>query len=178
MAIPGTTNRITGLEYLEGQTVSVIAMMSNGTWPIRIDNLVVSEGRVDLGREVVRGWVGLPYPGRIRTLPNDGGMSGARFRNVKKRLDKVGIHLTGHGGKIGTELIYVGDPGDDFVKIPTRRDTDLLGDGVSLVQQYFDAEIAGDWYEDGNQPHITVLAEPGFPMQIHAIDYVVQGNAG
>lgn len=57
------TSTLTGLDWLEGQTVSVFA--DGGVKP----NVKVENGAIKLPRELSNIWVGLNYEAELQTLP-------------------------------------------------------------------------------------------------------------
>lgn len=114
---------ITGLDFLEGETVSMVADGSASA------GIVVEFGRIELDKPVTRVTVGLPYRSRLRLLPaeadlNDGGTDG-RKRAVK------GLAIRLHGGPGG----LVGDL-DDFDRMETLRHADLnvMGEAPRLYK--------------------------------------------
>lgn len=88
-------HEITGLSYIEGQTVSALA---DGNV---VEGLVVSGGKITLPIAAKQVYVGLAYTSQLMTLPVPAGTLGG----VKKqRLVSVCVHLlNSRGGKIGTQ---------------------------------------------------------------------------
>lgn len=164
-----TLQRLEGLDWLEGQTVRVIA---DG---LLVGDYTVVGGVVELPHPVTRGWVGLPYRGHVRTLPSDLGMPTGLSRGVKRSVDRVHIESTGIGGEIGFSY-FDGLEAQEYQginAIPTRLNIDELGAAAAPRRQVTDPEMAS---EGGDIVQIDVKSEPGFPMQLHTIEYWVNAN--
>ncbi|MBO7238505.1 MAG: hypothetical protein J6U96_04395, partial [Elusimicrobiaceae bacterium] len=90
--------QVTGLDYLEGKTVHVLADGS----PIK--GLKVSNGAVSLPRAVHTAHVGLAYEACLETLPVEVQGADGTLQDRQRRLVQVRLKvLDSRGGKIGAE---------------------------------------------------------------------------
>lgn len=80
-----TTDELTGLEHLEGETVGVIT--DGGVHP----NVRVTNGRIKLNYQTSYAVVGLPYKGRVITLPLNG--AGVQALSLPKSIQDIYIRL-------------------------------------------------------------------------------------
>lgn len=78
---------ITGLDWLEGETVSVLA--DSATHP----DCVVSGGSITLQRSALDVSVGLPYESRARTMRVEAGSADGTAQSKLKRIHKVAFRL-------------------------------------------------------------------------------------
>ena len=92
------TATITGLDHLEGETVTVT---SGGN---KIGEFVVSDGTVTLNSELTTYQAGLPYKTKIRTMrlsiPQEGGTLQSRIKRINETTAR---HIRTKGGKVGQE---------------------------------------------------------------------------
>ena len=89
---------ITGLSYLEGQEVVVLA---DGNVQAR---KTVQNGKITLDLPAQKVQVGLPYSARIKTLPADVGQADGTAQDRKRRLVAATVFFTdSRGGLMGTD---------------------------------------------------------------------------
>jgi len=81
------TNVVTGLEHLEGRTVSVIA--NEAVHPDR----VVESGQITLDVEVGKALVGLGFTQSVTLLPFEKGSKGEPSQPYWKNFSQVHVHL-------------------------------------------------------------------------------------
>jgi hypothetical protein len=92
------TTTITGLDHLEGETVSVVNLTTNGSY---VGDFTVSGGSITLDNEVTNALVGLKYICTVKKLPMtiDIGAQGLAQKKVIKRI-VLSLYRT-IGGKVG-----------------------------------------------------------------------------
>ncbi len=165
------TTRLTNLTWLEGKMARVIA---DGFF---VGDFLVKDGAIDLPCPVTKGWVGLPYEARLRTLTRDDGLGGVLSRVAKRSYDRLALETAGLGGSVGFVYGVNGKLTDPQAvrPFPTRRAHDALGAAVLLRDQFEDYEMASEFE---TTPMIEITNEPGFPQQIRTIEYHVQANGG
>lgn len=94
-----TVDKVTGLEHLNGLTVSLVG---DGGY---IDDYVVSNGIINLDRELSVVTVGLPYLGLLKTFNLGFVTQGVNTQNTPKTAFEVYLRLINSaGGKVGTSL--------------------------------------------------------------------------
>lgn len=145
---------ISGLDYLEGETVTV-----NYDGAVHPD-LVVSSGSITLRRAASEVHVGYAYEGQVRTLRPDGGgnfgTSQGKVRNYNKLIIRLDNTLGGKFGKDESTLT-------DFV---FRENTDLLGQSPPLFTGDKKVDLDGTYDLDGS---IWIVQDKPYPMTILAI---------
>jgi hypothetical protein len=116
---PATT--ITGLDHLEGETVSVIT--DGATHPDR----VVASGEITLNIEASIVSVGLGFTSKVVTMPLDGGSSDGTSQGKVQRVHELVMRLnnTGPGIQYGTEE-------NNLATYYTRGSDDLMDEPVPL----------------------------------------------
>lgn len=148
------TSTLSGLDHLEGQTVSIL---SEGA--VHPDQ-VVSSGSVSLDSETTQAVVGLGYRSEIETLrPEAGARDGtaqgklARFHRVIFRL------LNSSGGKYGPDTDHL-DP------VVLRAG----GDPMDAAVPYFTGDIEQEWDSDyDSDNHIHFRQDQPLPTLLQAI---------
>lgn len=96
------TSVVSGLDHLEGETVSVLA--DGAVHP----DVIVSSGQITLNYEVSKVQIGLPYTANVQTFPFDDGVRGDTLRGKTKRIHQ--LHVLFHesvGAKVGRETLDV-----------------------------------------------------------------------
>lgn len=86
------TTTITGLDHLEGATVSVL--VNGAPHP----NVVVTGGEIELQLEATIAQIGLPCPARYRSMRLEAGARDGTSQGKTKRISKVVIRLDNTGG--------------------------------------------------------------------------------
>lgn len=127
------TSILTGLEHLEGETVSILG--DGNVFPQQ----VVADGQVTLPQQVTRAIVGLPFTCKARTLPlivPEAGIEGKR-----KRVVAVSMRLTrSRGLKVG----------DDYARVYDlkERTDEAWGTPTRLQEGFHRRPIGTTWDED------------------------------
>lgn len=144
---------LSGLDHLEGETVSILG--DGAVYPEQ----VVTDGAVAVSPAVSKACVGLPYAATLKPLRLEAGAAGGTAQGRKKRISqaRVRVHRS-LGGKYGPTL-------DALDLIPTRSAADPMGTAPPLFSGDLEIDLDGGWDEDGqyvlrhDQPlPFTVLA--------------------
>lgn len=151
------TTTITGLDHLEGQTVSAVA---DG---VVENNLTVTNGSVTLAAAASLVTIGLRYTGQVETLDidvefaKDSMPNSLRNRNIN--VSKVLVKLLeSRGGKIGP----------DATRLTTIRSRDLDDnyDSMDLRSREEELYIDKEWQDNGR---VLIQHDEPMPMTITAI---------
>jgi len=150
-----TASEITGLDHLEGETVSIVVDGS-----IHVDR-VVSSGAVILDGEASVAHIGFGYEGTMETMNLDGGSRTGTSQTKKMSVAKVGVRfLNSSGFSFGTSYYNLEDR-------QLRRASDLLdnppplftGDEILRFRDGHSTENAG-WSRQKRVIIKQVLALP------------------
>ena len=147
------TTTISGLDHLEGQTVSVLA--DGSTHP----NKVVSSGAITLERSSTKVKVGLPYVSLLQTMRIDAGANNGTSQSKTKRIYEITARLyESIGIEIGPDL-------NNMERIPFRSSANAMDSGINVFTGDKEIEFRGNYETDGfifvrqNQPlPLTVLS--------------------
>ncbi len=147
------TTTISGLDHLEGQTVSVLA--NGSTHP----NKVVSSGAITLERSSTKVKVGLPYVSLLQTMRIDAGANNGTSQSKTKRIYEITARLyESIGIEIGPDL-------HNMERIPFRSSSNAMNSGINVFTGDKEIEFRGNYETDGfifvrqNQPlPLTVLS--------------------
>ena len=128
---------ISGLDYLEGQTVHVL---SNGaTHATRI----VSSGAITLEKASTDVKVGLGYPSILQTMRLDAGSQNGTSQAKTKRIYEITLRLF---ESIGVE---VGGNLSDMERVPFRKSSDVMDQGLPTFNGDKTVEFRGNYDTDG-----------------------------
>ena len=160
-AVSGTsvspTNVWSGLDHLNGKTVSVIA---DG---VVLDDVVVSGGSVTISRDSNAVVIGLPYTTRIITLMQDFGTGTGSIHGNSNRIGEVSIrYMDTVGCKIN----------GDYVSF-RRLDTSILDDAPTTFTGLHRMELLG--WERGDVS-VTIEQSDPLPFHIQQVIYKFQSN--
>jgi hypothetical protein len=151
------TTSITGLEHLEGETVTILA--DGATHATK----TVSSGAITLDRSSKKVKVGLAYSSILQTMRLDGGAGeyAGTAQSKIKRISKVTLRLFETvGAKVGNSLT-------NLDSIPFRTTSDPLDTPVSTFLEGDKViEFPGDYDTDG---YIVVKQEQALPLSVLAI---------
>lgn len=144
---------VTGLDYLEGETVAVLA---DG---ISVGPKVVSGGQITLTVPASNIIVGLPFTTIIKTLPPDAGAENGTALGRKMRVSNPTLyfHETGAGVRYGPDE-------DDLLAVP-----DLVAASLSTLK--VPVSMPGGYDSDGQ---IVIKMEDPLPMTLSCISYDVE----
>ena len=132
-----STTTISGLEHLEGQTVSVLA--NGSTHPDR----TVSNGSITLARASTKVKVGLPYTSILQTMRIDAGAQNGTSQAKTKRIYNITVRLY---ESIGVE---VGPNLSNMEAIPFRSSAALMDTAIPVYTGDKEIEFRGNYESDG-----------------------------
>ena len=131
------TTTISGLDHLEGQTVSVLA--DGATHPDK----VVSSGGITLERSSTKVKVGLGYTSLLQTMRIDAGGDNGTSQSKTKRIYEITARLyESIGIEIGPDLT-------NMERIPFRSSANPMDSGVNVFTGDKDIEFRGNYETDG-----------------------------
>jgi hypothetical protein len=147
------TSTLTGLNHLEGQTVSLI--VNGATHPTR----TVTGGSISLEREATTAKVGLNYVSTLQTMRLDEGYKGTDQTKTKRIFDVTVRFYETVGAKIGPNA-------NTLDEIPFRDSSAPMSSPVPLFTGDKELEFPADYGSDG---FVMVKQEQPLPMTILAI---------
>jgi len=145
---------ISGLDHLEGQTVSVLA--DGSLHP----DVTVSSGAVTLQRSVTKAHIGLPFTSKVETLRIDGGSALGSSQGKVKRISEVTIRLFRSVG------LKVGTSSSELDIVPFRDSGDAMSTAIPLFTGDKTVEFRGGYDDDAT---IVIQQDQPLPMTILAI---------
>lgn len=145
------TVTITGLDHLEGQTVSVLA--NGSTHPDR----TVSSGSITLSRSSTKVKVGLPYTSLLQTMRIDAGSQNGTSQAKTKRIYNITVRLY---ESIGVE---VGPNLSNMEAIPFRSSAQLMDTAIPVYTGDKEIEFRGNYETDG---YIYVRQTQPLPLTV------------
>ena len=145
---------ISGLDHLEGQTVSVLA--DGSLHP----DVTVSSGAVTLQRSVTKAHIGLPFTSKVETLRIDGGSALGSSQGKIKRISEVTIRLFRSVG------LKVGTSSSELDIVPFRDSGDAMDTAIPLFTGDKTVEFRGGYDDDAT---IVIQQDQPLPMTILAI---------
>ena len=150
-----STTTLSGLDHLEGQTVSILADGSTHA------TKVVSSGSITLDRSVTSAVVGLSYDSVLQTMRVEGGAAEGTSQGKTKRISKVVLRLFETvGAKVGPSLT-------SLETIPFRTTSSNLSAPVdTLLAGDKEVEFRDDYNTDG---FIFVKQDQPLPLTLLAI---------
>lgn len=153
-------SEITGLWWLEGETVSVLA---DGDAYV---DLVVENGSVSLTNEAGRVICGLPYTSTIRTLPL--GLDGYNVNGKPLALRGVTCRLLNSRG------LEIGPSMKDLEELPAATFVDW---GAALKQ--FSGQFTASFFGgDGWAPEASVVARQRYPLATDILGLTYELDVG
>ena len=148
------TNTITGLSWLEGKTVNILA---DGA---EMPSQKVTDGKITLSVKARKVIVGLPIDARITTLPaivpmKDGSDAGSRPKNV----NSVFLRIYRSSG------IYAGPEDGEIVEYK-QRTTETPGSPPRLLTGGISVDIVPEWNDTGS---VTIEQQAPLPLTILSV---------
>ena len=128
---------ISGLDHLEGQTVSVLA--DGATHPDK----TVSSGSITLDRSSTSVKVGLAYTSLLQTMRLNAGSQNGTSQGKTKRIYDITVRMF---ETIGVE---VGPDLSNLERIPFRSSADLMDEGIPPFTGDKEVEFRGNFETDG-----------------------------
>ena len=158
---PATT--ISGLDHLEGETVSVLA--DGATHPDK----TVSSGEITLDRSSSKVKVGLPYTSLLQTMRIDAGSQNGTSQSKTKRIYEITARLyESIGIEIGPDL-------NNMERIPFRSSANAMDSGINVFTGDKEIEFRGNYETDG---FIFVRQVQPLPLTILSLYPKLQTNDG
>ncbi len=131
------TTTISGLSWLEGKTVSILA--NGGVVP----DCVVTDGKVTLPYPATYACVGLPITSELKTLPAGAQMQdGSMGRGHMKNVNKVFLRVYRSSG------ISIG-PDEDHMTDMKMRSEEAFGEPPALVSEELPLAVSPKWGDSG-----------------------------
>nr|BAR39674.1 putative tail tubular protein B [uncultured Mediterranean phage uvMED] len=152
---------ISGLDHLEGQTVSILA--NGATHPDK----TVSSGSITLDRSSTNVKVGLGYSSILQTMRLDAGSQNGTSQGKTKRIYEITIRLF---ESIGVE---VGETLTNMERIPFRTSADPMDEGIPPFTGDKAVEFRGNYDTDG---FIFVRQTQPLPLTILSLYPELQTN--
>jgi hypothetical protein len=164
-------DEITGLDHLEGETVSVIA---DGAVT---DDAVVASGKITLTSPLKAAVVhaGLPYLGTIRLLPTSDGSATGTGQTKRRRSYIATLRLyKSLGGKMGIDYDYLDELDNEIqnmYRIYLRAPNDVMNQPTPLITQDVDKILDTDWK---NETELIIQQDQALPLNVLAV--VIRSN--
>jgi hypothetical protein len=131
------TTTITGLDHLEGQTVSILA--DGSTHPDK----TVSSGSITLDRSSTKVKVGLPFTSLLQTMRLDAGAANGTSQAKTKRIYDISLRLyESVGVEVGPDL-------QNMERIPFRSSADSMDTAIPVFTGDKEIEFRGNYETDG-----------------------------
>jgi len=158
---PVTT--ISGLDHLEGETVSILA--DGATHPDK----TVSSGSITLDRSANKVKVGLSYTSLLQTMRIDAGSQNGTSQSKTKRIYEITARLyESIGVEIGPDL-------NNMERIPFRSSANAMDSGINVFTGDKEIEFRGNYETDG---FIFVRQTQPLPLTILSLYPKLQTNDG
>jgi len=150
----GATTSLSGLDHLEGQTVSILA--NGSTHPDK----VVSSGAITLDRSVTKATVGLKYTSALQTMRIESGSADGSAQGKVKRIQEITARFF---QTVGAEI---GSSSSSTDLIPFRDSSMAMDTAVELFTGDKQIEFNADYETDG---FIYIQQQQPLPMTITAM---------
>ncbi len=145
------TTHISGLSWLEGKEVAVLA--DGGVLP----NCVVKDGAIDLPVPVTHAHIGLPITAELKTLPAGAQMQdGSYGRGHMKNINKVFLRVYRSSG------IAIGPDADHLTEMKMRSE-EAFGEPPALVSEELPLAVSPKWTDNGQ---IVIRQTKPLPLTI------------
>lgn len=150
-------NTITGLNHLEGRTVTILA---DG---FVIEGKIVTNGTITLNSYIQKAIVGIPYETKVETLDiNYTGNGNATFGDKRRAVSAVVQFIDSCDCKMGTS----NGPIDEVI----FRTNEPLGTPTSLKTEKKDINLTSSHNEE---EHIVIVQDKPLPFTVSAINQKV-----
>lgn len=153
-------NSISGLNHLEGKTVSILA---DGAVQPRE---VVTSGSISLARAAAVVTIGIPYQSDIKTLPLamaiDNGMGQGRYKNVNKAWLRV----------YKSSGIFIG-PDENHLVEAKQRTTEPYGSPPDLKSEEVQIVLTPSWADSG-----SVYVRQNDPLPLSIVSMTLEVSVG
>tara|TARA_Y100001963_G_scaffold98288_1_gene135208 strand:+ start:4643 stop:6643 length:2001 start_codon:yes stop_codon:yes gene_type:complete len=154
---------ITGLDHLEGQSVTILA--NGSTHP----NKTVSGGSITLDRTATKAHIGLSYTSLLQTMRVEGAGNDSTSQSKTKRINEVTLRLHETVGvEVGADL-------SDMERIPFRSSAAAMDTAVPLFTGDKQVEFRNDFNTDG---FVYVRQTQPLPLTLVSIYPMITINEG
>lgn len=150
---------VTGLNHIEGMTVSILA--DGAVQPQQ----VVTGGAVTLQQPAGIVAVGLPITADLQTLPFSTQMQ-AYGQGAVKNINRVWIRVHNSSG------IFAGPTVDDLIQYK-QRTTEPYGSPPAMITGVVELDMTPDWSDDG-----TVFIRQSDPLPLIVASMVIEASVG
>jgi hypothetical protein len=174
------TNKIAGLDHLEGETVTVVENGAIvGSYPVKNDvvtddagEIIATEYYIDLDTEVSDAWIGLPYDAYFKTLERDFGDKQLSTHNSKIRIYKLYFTLLNTLGMTVQQL----NDGEEFnlIVFDPHEDISTQPEPISGREEL---DVMSTWTNDIMHYSMKVNAIPCLPCTVAGITTGIEINA-
>lgn len=174
------TNKIAGLDHLEGETVTVVENGAIvGSYPVKNDvitddtgEIIATEYYIDLDTEVSDAWIGLPYDAYFKTLERDFGDKQLSTHNSKIRIYKLYFTLL---NTLGLTVQQLND-GEEFnlIVFDPHKDISTQPEPISGREEL---DVMSTWTNDIMNYSMKVNAIPCLPCTVAGITTGIEINA-
>ena len=148
------TSTISGLDHLEGETVSILADGATHA------DKTVSGGNITLDRTAQKVHVGLNYNSILQTLRIEAGSQQGVAQSKIKRINEITVRLH---KTLGVE---VGGDLDNMENIPFRSSAAIMGSPIDLFSGDKKIELRDEYNTDG---HVFVRQSQPLPLTVLSI---------
>lgn len=174
-SITPTTTVVTGLNHLEGLTVTILADGSV------VPNQVVTNGSITLPQAYSAIVVGLPYTCQLQTLYLDPPSQGGTTQTKRKTVSSVGLRLQNSRGlSVGsnqpdasTQPNGATVPWTGMIEIKERNALVNAGNAIPLFTGDHYVNISGDWNTKGQ-----IAIQQTYPLPANVLAVVAYFNEG
>lgn len=149
--------KLSGLDWLEGKTVSILA--DGAVMPQQ----VVKDGKIEIGHAAKRIVVGLPIEADAETLPLSTSNVAAYGAGIKKNIYKVHLRVKNSSG------VFVGPDFDSLIEYK-QRTTEPMNTPPELLTGEIEVRIPPSWTIDGS---ICLRQSDPLPLTIQNITLTV-----
>jgi hypothetical protein len=154
---------ITGLDHLEGQSVTILA--NGSTHP----NKTVSGGSITLDRTATKAHIALSYTSLLQTMRVEGAGNESTSQSKTKRINEVTLRLHETVGvEVGADL-------SDMERIPFRSSAAAMDTAVPLFTGDKQVEFRNDFNTDG---FVYVRQTQPLPLTLVSIYPMITINEG
>ena len=163
------TTAITGLEHLEGESVTILA--DGATHPVKsvASGAIMTGGSLTLDRSALKAHIGLPYNSILQTMRIESKSDEGTSQSRTKRINEVTLRLhESVGVEVGASL-------SDMERIPFRSSAAAMDTAVPLFTGDKQVEFRDDFNTDG---HIYVRQTQPLPLTIISIYPRITVNDG
>ena len=164
-----STTAITGLEHLEGESVTILADGSSHPVKSVASGPVMTGGSLTLDRSATKAQIGLPYDSILQTMRIESQSEEGTSQSRTKRINEVTIRLH---ETVGVE---VGPSLSDMERIPFRSSAASMDTAVPLFTGDKQVEFRDDFNTDG---YIFVRQTQPLPLTILSIYPRITVNSG